>query len=1052
MVGPEDTTTQGTDAEVRHVTILKCDLVGSTSIKKPLDLDGQLAFQRGFQQIVTDVVERYGAHIEKFEGDGALVLFGFPQPWEDAPESAVRMGMDLVERVRSAEIVPNVRLQIRVGIASGLIAIVKQPLSSRGDPIAGMIPDMAERLRAVAEPDQVVIADATKRLAGGFFRYDDLGVVPAKGFDEGVRAWRVAGALPVASRFEAQRFDPSRGEIIGRADVLARLASAWAASLGGAGQAVWLVGDAGIGKSRLAAAALDAAASDGALTLKIDCSPSTGNTPMFPIGVLLRRTANITSASTEEEKRALALQLLARCLPADQVPAALPYLGPLFGLEGVALPADIGPTDVRDKMISTVVQMIRGLAAERPLALLCEDLHWVDDTTASVIERLAQEISSLRTLMVVTSRPTSDEAPLEPSAGTTIVLQPLDPPTAAELVRSIAKGASLSDEAVRQIVDRCEGVPLVLEEVTRGALEAANRRDDAGAPPDSDGHLPAPLQLVVQSRLVRYPQFLPIVQSASILGREFSVRLLEKMTRRASDVVEAIAVLTREGLFAKSESDSRDRARFKHVMICEAVYNTLLGSDRQRFHSAIADILGDEQKGTPDAAPDVIAEHLRKARRFAEAARVRLAASADTAARGAYVETEGHCVAALEIVDEISDPVERTSLQFRLLIQLGVALTGQHGYSAPVVEDAYRRALALCGDSAEAEMLYPIMRGLATVNLVRGNLPTAYDLSQQALKLAEQSKRVDFRLDALSVLCFTTAYYGRIEDCRALIERCLELYRAEQGHRLTYPVPQDAGTAAICLLPTVMWLLGDSQAAEDAIRDGLAHIDLLKRDFDGAIVHCWIAGTRITQRRYAEAVKHAGIAAEMAQRNGYSEWLGHGLMLGFIAQGALSGDPQVIAQATATFQAFLQAGVGVNAPHYLWGIALGHIQAGDPKTAQQKLTEALAHAERTRELRWNAELMILHAEIDPDDASAARMLETALSIADKEGAVATALRAAATIALRSKGDEASREYAKTTLDLLGGRLPYPAQRDWMTERLVTLRRALDADAAAMAQA
>jgi class 3 adenylate cyclase len=1052
MVRPEPNTPPTTDAEVRHVTILKCDLVNSTRTKKLLDLDGQLAFQRGFQQIVTDVVARYDAHIEKFEGDGALVLFGFPQPREDAPESAVRMGMDLVDAIQSAEIVPNVRLQIRVGVASGLIAIVKHPSSPRGDPIAGMIPDMAERLRALADPGQVVIADATKRLAGGFFHYHDLGVLPAKGFDEGVRGWRVAGALPVASRFEAQRFDPSHGGIVGRADTLAQLADAWSSSLTGVGQAVCLVGDAGIGKSRLALAALEDATRDGALTLKIDCSPSAGNTPMFPIAVLLRRTAHIAPTSSEEEKRSLAHQLLARLLPADEVPAALTYLGPLFGLESAAVPADVGPAEVRDKMISTVVQIIIGLAAERPLALLCEDLHWVDDTTAKVIERVAQEIARLPALMIITTRPISEEAPLVLSTCATIVLYPLDPSTAAQLVRSIAKGAALADDTVRQIVDRCEGVPLVLEEVTRSALEAANPRDDAGAAARSDGNLPAPLQLVVQSRLDRWPQFIPIVQSASVLGREFPVRLLQKMGARESEVTEAISVLTREGLFDKPDLGPRDRARFKHVMICEAVYNTLLGSNRQRLHSAIADILSHEHKGTPDAAPDVVAEHLRKARRFTEAARVRLGASSDTAARGAYVETEGHCVAALAIVDEISDPAERTSLEFRLLIQLGVALTGQHGYSAAAAEDTYRRALALCGDSAEAEMLYPIMRGLAAINLVRGNLPAAYDLAQQGLKLADQSKRVEFRLDAFGMLCFTTLYYTRLEDCLDFIKRCLELYRAEQGHRLTYPVPQDAGTTALCLLPTVMWLLGDSQASDEAIRDGLAHIGLLNRDFDGAMFHCWIAGTRITQRRYAEAIKHAGIAAEMAQRNGYSEWHAHALMLGFTAQAASNGDPQAIAHATATYEAFLGAGVNVNAPHYLWGIALGHVQAGDTQNAQRRIAEAFTHAERTRELRMNAELLILQAEIDPNDSNATQMLDRALALADEEGAVATALRAAAVIALRSKGDEARREYAQATLDMLEGRSPYPAQRDWMRDRLTTLRPTLDADSQTMAQA
>lgn len=1050
MARSEDTAPHRTDAEVRHVTIVKCDIVGSTAVKRPLDLEGQLAFQDRFQHVVADVVTRYSAHIEKFEGDGALILFGFPQPWEDAPESAVRLAMELVDAVWAAEIVPNVRLQIRAGVASGLIAIVKNPANSRGDPIAGMIPDMAERLRALAQPGQVVIADATKRLAGGFFHYEDLGVVEAKGFEEGIRAWRVVDVLPVASRFEAQRFDPSSGGIVGRADVLSRLSEAWSSALAGAGRSIWLVGDAGIGKSRLALAALDAATRDGAITLKIDCLPSTVNTPMFPIGVLLRRTANIGPLSSEVEKRDLTHQLLSRLLPAAEVPAALTYLGSLFGLESVALPADVGPAELRDRTISTVVKMLSHLIEEGPLALLCEDLHWVDDTTAKVIERVALEIVNRRALVIATARPTSDELPVDAPASNTIVLQPLDRSTAAELVRSIAKGAALSDETVRQIVDRCEGVPLVLEEVTRSALETTSRRETDSPQTGSDGDLPAPLQLVVQSRLVRWPQFLPIVQAASVLGREFSVRLLEKVASRKKEVAEAIDVLAREGLLARSESDTRDRARFKHAMICEAVYNTLFGSDRQRLHSAVADILSHEHRGTPDAAADVVAEHLRKARRFAEAVRVRLSASTDTAARGAYVETEGHCVGALAIVDEVSDPAERTSLQFRLLIQLGVALTGQHGYSAAAVEDTYRRAHALCGDSAEAEMLYPIMRGLATVNLVRGNLPTAYDLSQQGLKLAEQSKRVEFRLDALSVLCFTTLYYGRIDDCRVLIKRCLELYRAEQGHRLTYPVPQDAATAAICLLPTVMWLLGDSEACEEAILNGLAHLDLLKRDFDAAIVHCWIAGTRITQRRYAEAVKHAEMASEMAQRNGYSEWHAHGLMLGFIAQGALGGEPQIIAQATATLEAFLRAGVGVNAPHYLWGIALGHIRAGDAETARKKIADALTHAEGTREFRWNAELMILQADIDTDDDSAIRTLDKALVLANEEGSVATALRATAVLVLRSKSDEACKEYARATLALLDGLSPYPAQRNWMQERLATLKGARDAGISAMA--
>ena len=430
--------------EARHATVLKCDLVGSTRIKKQLDLEGQLAFQRGIERVVTEVARRHGAYIEAFEGDGALVVFGFPQPREDAAESAVRMGLEVVDAIGAAEIVPNMRLQFRVGIASGLIAI------AGGKSIAGLTIDLAERLRGVAEPGHVVISDATKRLAAGFFRYDDLGSVQLKGFEEGARAWRVIGKSQVVSRFEAQRFDGSSGAIIGRADALVRLSEAWTSSLGGHGQAMCLIGEAGIGKSRLARAALDAAVLDGAAVLTIDCSPSTGNTPLFPVGVLLRRIANITAASAEQEKRVRAQSLLMRLLPDKDASAALTYLAPLFGLESVALPTNLDPVEVRNQTVSIVSRLVSGVAIQRPLVVVCEDLHWVDDTTAKVIARVRQRIGRLRVLMIVTMRPTSGEPPLDLSTFTTIALQPFDRSTAADLVRSVAKEVELPDETVQK--------------------------------------------------------------------------------------------------------------------------------------------------------------------------------------------------------------------------------------------------------------------------------------------------------------------------------------------------------------------------------------------------------------------------------------------------------------------------------------------------------------------------------------------------------------------------------------------------------------------------
>jgi len=312
------------------------------------------------------------------------------------------------------------------------------------------------------------------------------------------------------------------------------------------------------------------------------------------------------------------------------------------------------------------------------------------------------------------------------------------------------------------------------------------------------------------------------------------------------------------------------------------------------------------------------------------------------------------------------------------------------------------------------------------------------------MQLAEQSKRVEFRLDAMSMLCYTTLYYGRLADCRALISDCLQLYRAEQGHRLSYPVPQDAATAVIAILPTVLWLMGDEQGAEDAIREGLAHVESLNRDFDKAMMHSWIAGTRYTQRRYGEALEHAALNMTISEQHGYREWYGHGVLMALLAQSALRPDPQAVAQASAAYAEFARRGVALNASYYLWGLAIGYARIGDFQTARKMIADGFEVAAASRETRMNAELLILQAEFEPDDHAALDLLGEAHSLAEKQGALATALRALAATALRTKGDERCAASGRAALDILDGRSAPPPRSDWMLERSLELKGMLGA--------
>lgn len=1000
------------DAELRLATLVKCDIVDSTRTWAGLDPSDGLALSRAFRKSVEQVVARHGGFVERWEGDGALILFGYPNSREDAPEVAVRAGLELAAAVRSVRS-RGASLEFRVGIASGPIAVDLVTKALEGMPF-----NLAERLKTTADPGQVVIDESTRRLARSFFEYEDLGRRPAKGIENGVQAWRVVRETAVVSRFEAQRFEPPRGEIIGRAAELDTLASAWAVTREGNGQVMVIVGDAGLGKSRLGRAAFDRALEDGALRVEIDCTPGARNTPLFPIGVWLRRAAESGG------------------LVAEGVSGALAMLAPA--------PSDKRPEVRREETILAILQVLRAMAARGPLLVLCEDLHWADDTTATVVQRFAEEAGSLRTMLIATSRSKAD-LPLQRigAAYREMLLAPLSADAAGALVRSVSKGAALPQGLIDDIVRRCEGVPLILEEVTRAALETTSRVDAAAADPLSAGSVPAPLQLVVESRLERWRQHKLVVQAASVLGREFSVGLLEQMVPGpANDVPDVIRLLAEHGMFEPHTSRRGDRARFSHAMIRDAVYQTLLRDDRRALHSLVADRLGAGQAERPDASPDELATHLAEAARFEEAIKVRLEASADTAARGAYVETEGHCEAALKLVDEVPDPARQRELRFRLLIQLGVALTGRHGYSAPQVEAAYRRAREACGETAEAEMLYPIMRGLTAFNLVGGKLAAGYELSLQSMELAERSGRPAYRIDAMSVHCYATLYYRSLAECRSWIQRCLALYEQEHGESLRYPVPNDAATAALAILPTVEWLLGDSAAAEAAIRAGLRHVERPNRDFDKAYMHAWIAGVRFTQRRYAQSREAAQQALELATRNGFREWYVTGFLIDRLAQAATEPSPVALQEAGDMCTALAAEGVGLNASWYLWALARGYKVLGQDVVAAHLIEQAFLRAQASEETRMHAELLIFKAQLAADDAAAVDLLRQALETADAQGSVANALRAAAALVARMRVAPAAVDQALGTLEVLDGRGEYPEQAGWMVQLLDKLRPSL----------
>jgi class 3 adenylate cyclase/tetratricopeptide (TPR) repeat protein len=1028
--------------ELRQGTVLFCDLVQSTRLANSLDVDDLRNVFRGFRQIVVDVVGRHSGHLIQFSGDGAFMLFGYPKAREDAAESAVHAGITLVEKIRQVSTVSGSTLDLRVGIASGPVVTgdLEREANSVQESVIGSIVHLAARLVAKASPGRVVIDDATRDLTGRFFEYRDLGRLRLKGFDDRVQAWQVLRPSAVASRFEAKHAD-HLSPFVGRAEPLALLRDAWNRALASEGSTIVLTGDAGIGKSRLAREVRREALEAGATVLDIDCSERSANTPLAPVATLLRHLVGGLSRDSDVVA-ARVRAWLSDVLGAAAAHLAFPYLASLLGLKTAPADAAESPERFRERLIGLLVDVVRALAERQPLFVFYEDAHWSDPTTLELVATVSAQQAELRILTLITSRPAHGQArAIQIPDAQAIVLTPLESADAARVVRLTAAMRPLPADIVTQIVTRCDGNPLYLEEATHTVLETAG---DRGVEESQAAlrNVPTSLQGLVQARLDLLPHLKPVIQAASVVGRDVPVSVLELVLPERRDVGEAMALLADRELLVRDRERQAESFRFKHALIHDAVYRTMVRSERQRLHSRTADVLAQHFAGQAESAPDVLAPHFVAAQRHDEAAAALADASDLAAARGAYAESIAHSRGALSSNAHAADERARRQVQRRVLIRLGVALAALEGYASERVLQTYHDARSWCGAQDEPAELFPVVRGLGTFYFVRGDLVEADALSEQCLTLARQSGRPDFLIEALSFRGYPAHYRGRLREARASLEECLAVYRAERGEQFVYPSAQDAATAARSLLITTMWLQGDTASIERTIVELLDHVQRLQRPFDEAYARVWIAGVRHLQRRFPEALEQANLAMRISQEHGYHTWLAASVMMGTMATALSSDAPEPLQILRTTHEAFRQAGANASASFYLWGIARALDRRGERERAREVLQEASRIAELSGEHYMNAELLAVGAELEVDDARAVEGLQSALRLAEEQGAFILAVRAAASLVKRLHQGDYPDESARTVAMALEGAGPYPMDADWPTRALGSLKQLL----------
>jgi class 3 adenylate cyclase/predicted ATPase len=862
------------DAERRQLTVLFCDLVGSTELSTRLDPEDIGALIRAYQACCADVVKRWDGHVAKYMGDGVLVYFGYPKAHEDDAERAVRAGLDLVTAIARLPTGTDTPLAARVGIATGLVMVGELigEGAAREQAVVGETPNLAARLQAIAAPGSVAIAESTRRLLGGLFELTDLGPKRLKGFAEPLAAFRVAGEGRAKDRFAAlhgQRLTP----LVGREHELAMLMERWARAKDGEGQVVLIAGEPGIGKSRLLRALREELRSAPHLALSHFCSPYHTNSALHPIITQLERAAGFAPGDAPEAKRAKLEALLGQATA--QLDEALPLLAALLGIPAGerGLPIDLSPQRQKQRTLEVLIEQLAGLARARPVLELYEDLHWVDPSTLELLDLLVQRVRTLPVLAVLTYRPEFTPPWSGQAHVTALPLNRLGRRQAAAIVERITGGKALPAEVLDQIVPRTDGVPLFVEELTKTVLEsgllidAGDRYELAGPLPPLA--IPATLHDSLMARLDRLAPVKEVAQTAAVIGREFSHELIAAVSPLSeADLSTALERLAAAELIFRRGTPPAAIYSFKHALVRDAAYESLLRSRRRNVHARVAAALEEQCVDAAAAEPEVLAYHCAQAGLFEKAVDYRYLAGQQAIARSAMAEAVVQLGHGIETLAGFPDESERRGRELDLQIALGGALIAAMGYSADQTGRAFARARELGEEAGDVHRLMPVLNGQMLFHLERNQYQSAFDIATRMLELAQVDAQGDpaLLIPAHRALSLTSYELRRFAAARDHADQVLALYEPDRHRALASLYAFDQRIVALGYLAVALFVLGypdrAHQRSEQQLVEAreLGHSNTLAQALSRACIFCRMSRDDEGIREAAEAL--VALAAE----------------------------------------------------------------------------------------------------------------------------------------------------------------------------------------------
>jgi class 3 adenylate cyclase len=742
-VSPEDR------AERRQVTVMFADLVGSTALSARMDPEDLREVISTYQKCVAETVQRFGGYVAKYIGDGVLVYLGYPQAHEDDAERAVCAGLELVAAVGALK--THAPLQTRVGIATGLVVVgdLIGSGASQEQAIVGETPNLAARLQGVAEPNSVVIAESTRKLVGNLFELEDLGAQGLKGISGPVRAWAALRPSSVESRFEALHAS-GLTELVGREEELELLLRRWSKAKGGQGQVVLLSGEPGIGKSRLTAALLERLATEPHTRLRYFCSPQHTDSALYPIISQMERTAGFAHDDTAKAKLDKLDTLLAQSFTPRQDAALIAEMLSLPN-DGRYPTLELAAQQRRQKTLEALTAQLEALSRSNPVLMIFEDVHWIDPTSLEALGRAVDRIRTLGALLIVTYRPEFEPPWIGRPHVTALTINRLGDWEIAAMIDLVTGNKPLPASIRLDIIERTDGIPLFVEEMTKAVLEAEAEETAeraVAAIPSRSIPVPASLHASLMSRLDRLGSAKEAAQIGAVVGREFSFTLLAAVAGKPeAELRSQLDRLTAAGLLFRQGVPPQASYLFKHALVQDAAYGTLLREPRRAFHARIAEVLERQFTDVADSQPELLARHCTEAGLIEKAAFLWGKAGQRSLERSALVEAIAQLTRALDQITTLPSTPALRREEIKLQVALITPLMHIKGYAAPETKAAMERARLLIeqtealGELPEDPLLlFSVLFGFWGANVVAFNGNVVRELAEQFLSLAEKQR------------------------------------------------------------------------------------------------------------------------------------------------------------------------------------------------------------------------------------------------------------------------------------------------------------------------